>query len=179
MSHGNNGLDGDNGDIAALDGGSNGGLDGGPEQPVKRGRGRPKRDSGGGVETVDPADIGGSGSGTGDSGSPGGSGSGAKRGRRPGARSGAKAVPLNLDTLVIALTAAQLTAFKLTELPECVLSPDQNKNLADALQRVSRHYPMVISEKAADITALVVCAGNIVFTQWALYNKRVTPAKIA
>ena len=178
MPNGNNGLDGDNGDIAALDGGSNGGLDGGLEPAPKRGRGRPKRDSGGGVETIDPADIG-SGSGAGDGGSPGGSGGGAKRGRRPGARSSVKAVPLNLDTLVIALTAAQLTAFKLTELPECVLSPDQNKNLADALQRVSRHYPVVISEKAADITALVVCAGNIVFTQWALYNKRVSPAKIA
>ena len=160
----------DAGAIAGDAGSGNAGDVGAGDNAPRRRRGRPKHVDGGGVEYVNPANLGGD-SGAGGDGDGGGAAP-ARRGRKPGASSRAKAVPLSLETLIVALTAAQITAFKLTDVPECVLSADQNKNLAEAMQRVSRHYPMVISEKAADITALAVVAGNIAFMQFVAYQRR-------
>ena len=153
-------------DVGAIDNGAIGPDSGAP----KRRRGRPRRDDNGGVDVIDPSSLGGSAAGDGggtDSG-----GSSRRRGRKPGTSSRAKAVPLDLNTLILALSAAQITAFKLTEVPEVVLTPDQNENLAAALSKVMRHFPMVVSEKTADISALVFVAGNIAFTQFALYSQR-------
>lgn len=143
----------------------------GTDQPAaKRRRGRPSRADSGGIEYVDPASLGGTAAD--EDGGTSGEQPARRRGRKPGSGTKSKAVPIGLETLIIALSAVQLTAFKLTEIPEVILTPEQNNNLAAALQRVSRHYPVVISEKTADHIALAVVAGNICFTQYAVYNQR-------
>jgi hypothetical protein len=81
--------------------------------------------------------------------------------------------PAQVPRARLALSTAQITAYRFTEIPEVVLSQEQNANLAQALQRVLRHYPVVVSEKQADIIGLVVAAGSIAFTQVTLYKQRI------
>lgn len=71
------------------------------------------------------------------------------------------------------LVAAQLTAVKATNIPECMLSAEQNQALAQALANVARHYPMVVSQKMQDISAALVVSGTIAFTQANAYRHRV------
>jgi hypothetical protein len=77
------------------------------------------------------------------------------------------------------LSAVQMTAYKLTSVQESVLTHEQNQNLAVAMQRVLRHYPMVVSEKTQDIMALAFVAGNIAFTQFTLYSQRTHAGHLA
>lgn len=152
---------------------ANAGDVGTPEQPVKRGRGRPKRDASEPAR-VNPADLGGTASGAG-----GGGDSGTDRTRsasartRSSARASQKAVPLDINSLAVILVAAQLTAVKATNIPECMLAPEQNQALAQAIANVARHYPLVVSQKMQDITALVTVTGTIALTQAAAYRARI------
>ena len=152
------------------DGGGDAGPNGGDEQPPKRARGRPRKSDGGGVEFVDPAslgtDTGGSNSGAGGSDAP------RRRGRKPGAAK-AKSVPLDVNALAMMLAAAQMTALKFTGVPEFQLSAEQNAALSEALSKVARHYPIGITEKQADIMALIVVSGNIAFSQVVAYKRRI------
>ena len=164
----------DSGTITDDVGGNNGGAIGGDagtvEQPVKRGRGRPpKSASPVDGERINPADFGSGSNSADDAGGP----APARRGRKPGSAAKSKAVPLDVNALAMMLAAAQMTAVKFTGLPECELDANQNAALSQALANVARHYPIAVSQKHADLMALIVVSGNIAFAQFGAYRHRV------
>lgn len=167
------------GNVGGTDAGSNSdggkqpetGTINGNEQPVKRGRGRPRKSD---TPIIDPASIGGTGSGaggdngTGSDGSTA-SGTGAKRGR-PRKE---KAAPISVDAIIIALIGAQFAAKTATGLPECEIGETQTKQLAQALSNVSRHYPpLQLTEKQQDWFMLAYVSGQICVTQYFAFNMR-------
>jgi hypothetical protein len=160
--------------IAVAAGGTDTPIDGSPESgrddgsnagAGKRGRGRPPKSaggSGGSAARVNPAAL--AGGTVSDDTAP-----ARKRERK---QTGKTEAALSLDTLVTALSVAQLSLVTMTGVPEFMLSPEQTKTLADATAKVTRHFPSVLTEKQQDIIALVGTAGAIAFAQFSAYNRR-------
>ena len=151
--------------------GTEGGTIGGNEQPVKRGRGRPRKSEQ--PAFIDPASLG-TGTGQGGSGGDNGStgtdtGTGTKRGR-PRKE---KAAPLSVDAIIVALIGAQFAAKTATGLPEFDIGAEQTKQLAQALSNVSRHYPpLQLTEKQQDWFMLAYTAGQITIAQYFAFTMR-------
>jgi len=154
------------GSIPPADGSASGSNSGAGNAPSRK-RGRPagsrNRDAGSPVERIDPAALG-------DGNSAGSSDAPAARKRGRPAR--AKEEPISLDTLVTALSVAQLSLVSATGIPEFMLAEPQTKALAEATQKVTRHFPSVLTQKQQDIVGLISCMGAIAFTQTRAYQAR-------
>jgi hypothetical protein len=72
----------------------------------------------------------------------------------------------------MALSVAQYSLVTATKIPEFLLTADQTKLLAEAAQKVTRHFPSVLTQKQQDIMSLVACVGAIGFTQFQAYANR-------
>ena len=141
-----------------------GGTTGDVDRPKRRGR--PPKSESPAVERIDPATLG---SGNGDASGSADAGTGSKRGRKPRA---ATEAPLSVDTLVMALSVAQLTLVQATGVPEFMLAPEQTKTLAEASARVARHFPAVVTQKQQDFINLALCVGSIGYAQFMAYSTR-------
>lgn len=133
-----------------------------------RKRGRPagsgaKRDSSP-ADRISPAALGDSGAGNiADPGT-------RKRGRKPGSP---KEEQVSLDTLITAYSVAGISIMSATGIPEFLLSDTQTKTLAEATQKVTRHFPSVMTGKQQDIVALFMCISAIAFTQVRTHSARI------
>lgn len=106
--------------------------------PLKRGRGRPRKDGG-----------------AGSSGNPAGDG-----GRKEGPRaSGPKA--LDVDLFAQQLMGMHLIAAKLLRAPELIIGPDEAKNLAKAVQNLMKHYSINVSPKTVALMQLAGVAAAV------------------
>lgn len=88
-------------------------------------------------------------------------------------RSGSQTPSISVETALQALSALQITAFSVVQIPEVVLSPEQNTELAKAISRASQYIETVISQKRADIGMLFVTLVSTVVAQVLKYNARV------
>lgn len=93
--------------------------------PVKRGRGRPRKDGGAGS----------SGSASGDG------------GRKESPRASGPKASLDVDLFAQQLVGMHMIAAKLLNAPELMIGPDEAKNLAKAIQNIMKHYSINVSPK--------------------------------
>ena len=107
-----------------------------PAEPAPKRRGRPPRAASPAAEASPDA-------------APDAAESGAKRGRKP------KAASLNYGEILCGIHA--LLAMRLN-MPALAISPEKADKLGEAINRVQRHYPIAISQKAADWSFLAYVA---------------------
>jgi hypothetical protein len=70
------------------------------------------------------------------------------------------------------LVTTQMMLVSVTKTPELGLNEQQNRALADAMAKVARHYPAVISEKQQDIVSLIFTIGGVAYIQQQAYSRR-------
>jgi hypothetical protein len=130
----------------------------------------PGMDDNDGWVTIDPATAAAAGSGgTGGGNADAGSDQPKRRGRKPGSRNTPKEESgsgslAGLEIKDILLSAHSMLALALKN-PLLELSEDEAKKLDKAIKRVSRHYPVNVSQKHVDI-------GYAIYTVGAIYGTR-------
>jgi len=126
------------------------------------------------IEIIDPAEISARAGGTAASGTAasGTAASGKRRGRKPGSANAPKSAPLLADWKGLVCQLHALAAWR-SDIPELALDDGSAEKLVNAVSRVMRHYPVTVSEKAADhaylVTTLLMIYGPIIFL---IINKR-------
>lgn len=100
-----------------------------------------------------------------------------RRGRKPGTKNAPKEKASNLAGLESLLLSVHVMGSTLLKIPELAIDQKEAKLLADAIQGVAEHYPMVIDPKYAAIANLVMVGIGIYGTRVFAYSNRIKREK--
>ena len=103
-----------------------------------------------------------------------------RRGRPPGSKNNAPKAASNQDIGAIEATLLSIHIVLVARIPEMAIEPAEAKMMAEAIARVSRHYPKVaavMTGKIADHIALFTAVSAVYGTRLVAINERVKNPK--